>query len=253
MYQSRKSTTEIKTSVRNKIKPKNTWLLVNILITNGIKKSLEIPQNELRKPKKKKKNEVLPFISTFNTNNPPAYNAIKNSVEILQRNNVPGLESIKLINSKRQTPNLKKLLTKAEFSNEEVGFRKCQDLRCECWESLLQYKEYTFKKVNKTFTLKTPMSSNSFNVIYLLICSGCLKEYIGETGVGKPKLRDRVKVYRQHIKQPEHQKLKVEEHIRFRGRDSFKIFPFLQMQSNDTNLRRAYETKFQREYKTKLN
>ena len=96
------------------------------------------------------------------------------------------------------------------------------------------------------------MSCNSFNVIYVLICSGCLEEYIGETGVGKARLRDRVKVYRQHIKQPEHQKLKVEEHIRFCGRDSFKIFPFLQMQSNDTNLRRAYETKFQREYKTKL-
>ena len=80
-----------------------------------------------------------------------------------------------------------------------------------------------------------------------------MKEYIGETGVGKTRLRDRVRVYRQHIKQPEHQKLKVEEHVRICGRDSFKVFPFLQMRSNDSNLRRAYETKFQREYKTKLN
>ena len=195
MYQSRKSATEIKTSIRNKIKPKNTWLLVNILITNGIKKSLEIPQNELRKLKEKQTDEVLPFISTCNPNNPLAYNAIKNSVEVLQRNNVPGLESIKLINRKRQTPNLKKLLTKAEFSNEEVGFRKCQDLRWECCESLLLYKEYAFKNINKTFTLKTPMSCNNFNVIYVLIYSGCLGEYIGETGVGKPRLRDTVKVY----------------------------------------------------------
>ena len=36
-------------------------------------------------------------------------------------------------------------------------------------------------------------------------------------------------------------------------RGSFKIFSFLQMRLNDTNLRRAYETKFQSEYKTKLN
>ena len=82
------------------------------------------------------------------------------------------------------------------------------------------------------------MSWNSFNVIYVMICSGCLEECIGETGVGtKRRVRDRVKVYRQHINQPDHQKLKVEE----------------QMQSNDTNLRRAHETKFQREYQTKLN
>ena len=96
------------------------------------------------------------------------------------------------------------------------------------------------------------MSCNSFNVIYVLICSGFLEEYIGETGVGKTRLRDRVIQYRQHIKQPEHQKLKVEEHIRICGRGSFKIFAFFQMRSNDTNLRRAYEAKFQREYKTKL-
>ena len=43
---------------------------------------------------------------------------------MLNTNNVPGFESIKLINSKRQRPNLKKLLTKAEFSNEEVGVKK---------------------------------------------------------------------------------------------------------------------------------
>ena len=76
-------------------------------IKNGIKKALKIPQNELEKSKNKQTGEVLPFISTFNPNNLPVYNAIKNSVEVLQRKNVPGFESIKLINSKRQPPNLR--------------------------------------------------------------------------------------------------------------------------------------------------
>ena len=71
--------------------------------------------------------EVLPFISTFNPNNPPVCNAIKNSVEVRKRNNVPGFESIKLINSKQRPPNLEKLLTKVEFSNEELGVRKCHE------------------------------------------------------------------------------------------------------------------------------
>ena len=73
------------------------------------------------------------------------------------------------------------------------------------------------------------MSCSNFNVIYVVICTGCLEEYIGEMGLGKTRLRDRVRVHRQHKKQPEHQKLKVEEHIRICGRDSFKIFPFLHM------------------------
>ena len=73
------------------------------------------------------------------------------------------------------------------------------------------------------------MSCNSFNVIYVLICSSWLEEYIREMDIGKTRLRDMVRVYRKHIKQPEHQKLKVEEHIQICGRGSFKIFPFLQM------------------------
>ena len=97
----------------------------------------------------------------------------------------------------------------------------------------------------KSWHFLTPASS--------LLNSGCLEEYIGEMGVRKTRLRDRVRVYRQHAKQPEHHKLEVEEHIRICGRGSFKIFVFLQMWSNDTNLRRTYETKFQKEYKTKLN
>ena len=36
------------------------------------------------------------------------------------------------------------------------------------------------------------MSCNSFNVIYVLICSGCLEEYIEETGAGKTRLRDSI-------------------------------------------------------------
>ena len=41
------------------------------------------------------------------------------------RNNIPGFQNIKLINSMLQPPNLKKLLAKAEFNSEEVGVRKC--------------------------------------------------------------------------------------------------------------------------------
>ena len=33
------------------------------------------------------------------------------------------------------------------------------------------------------------MSGNSFNVIYVLICSGCLEKYIGETGCIQNKIK----------------------------------------------------------------
>ena len=71
--------------------------------------------------------------------------------------------------------------------------------KCECCESLLLFKDCTFKNVSKTFTLKFLISCNGFNVIYIVICLGCLEDYMGKTSVGKTRLRDRVRVYRQHI------------------------------------------------------
>ena len=73
------------------------------------------------------------------------------------------------------------------------------------------------------------------------------------TGIGKTKLGDRVRVYRQHIRQPEYQKLKVEEHLRTCGKGTFKIFPLLQMRSSEIDLCRSYERNFMKKYKTKLN
>ena len=81
------------------------------IITNGIKKTLKIQQNKLREPRETQTVETLPFISTFDPNNPPVYYAMKNFIEVFKRNNVPEFESIKLINSKPQPANFKKLLT----------------------------------------------------------------------------------------------------------------------------------------------
>ena len=83
-----------------------------------------------------------------------------------------------------------------------------------------------------------------FKLIYVIICDTCKEEYIGETGEGKTKLRDRVRVYRQHIWQPQYQQLKVEGHLRVCRNGRVRIFPLLQMCSQDTNLRRSYETRF---------
>ena len=67
---------------------------VNI-ITDGIKKALEIPQNELRKPKEKKQMKFYHlFLHLIQIIHLYINNAIKNFVEVLKRNNVPWFESI---------------------------------------------------------------------------------------------------------------------------------------------------------------
>ena len=110
-----------------------------------------------------------------------------------------------------------------------------------------------FKNVDKTSNLKAHFSCDSSNLLYIVICPTCGVENTGETGVGKTKLRDHVRVYRQHIRQPEYQKLKAEEHLRTCGEGTFKIFPLLHMRSPEIYLLRSYERSFMKKYKTKLN
>ena len=131
-----------------------------------------------------------------------------------------------------------------------MGTFNCSDKKCECYNYFLINDHYTFKNVQITFKLKNRFTCDSFDLIYVIICK---EEYIGETGEGKTKLRDRVRVYQQHIRQPHYQQLKVEGHLRVCSNNKFRIFPLLQMRSLNKNLRRSYETRFQQEFKTKSN
>ena len=57
------------------------------------------------------------------------------------------------------------------------------------------------------------MTCKSSDLIYVVICSTCNEEYIRETGEGKTRVRDIVRVDRQHIRQSQYQQLKCEEHF----------------------------------------
>ena len=156
---------------------------------------------------------------------------------MFENNNVSGFHNIDLIQSKRQTPNLKKLLTKAKYGEVLSGTFNCNDKRCECCNYLLINDHYTFKNVQITFKLKNRFICDSFNLIYVVICDTCKEEYIRETGEGKTKDNQIVS----------------STHLRVCGNGEFSIFPLLQMPSKDTNLRQSYETRFQQKFKTKLN
>ena len=54
------------------------------LIKQGFQKALSKPQKDLRKPERSSNENILPFITTFNPNNPNIYSAIKSSVNCLK-------------------------------------------------------------------------------------------------------------------------------------------------------------------------
>ena len=92
--------------------------------------------------------------------------------------------------------------------------------------------------------MKAHFSYDSSNLLYIIICPTCGEKYTGEIGVGKTEPRDQVLVNRQHKRQPEYLKLKVEEHLKKCGKGTFEIFPLLQMRSSEIDLPRSYERNF---------
>ena len=69
---------ELKTSLRKKKK------YPIALIGNSIKRALQVPLNELRKPKEKRREEIIPFVSTHNPNNPNIFPIIRQTFENFQ-------------------------------------------------------------------------------------------------------------------------------------------------------------------------
>ena len=141
----------------------------------------------------------------------------------MKNNNVNGSHNINLTQSVNLTIS-KKLLTKTEYGEVLSGTFNCSNKRCESCNYLLKNDHYTFKNAHITFKLKNRFTCDSFNLIYFVFRDKCKEEYVGETREGKTKLRDRIRVYRQHMRQPQYQQLKVKGHLRICGKGKFQLF-----------------------------
>ena len=197
----------------------------------------------------------MAFITIFSPDNKNVFPLIQTPFKSLQQSNEikECFNEIKSINSQRQPSSLKELLTRSIYSNKKQHCRKKSvKTRCACCDYIKEDSFHTFKTTEDIFYLKEKMTCESNDLIYVVICSTCNEEYIGETGEGKTRVRDRVRVYRQHIRQPQYQQLKCEEHFRTCGKGQFKIFPFFKLHSQNKYLREQYEKYFRDKFKPTL-
>ena len=89
---------------------------------------MALDKNDLRKVKPKTTENIIPFVSTHNPKDPQMFNVIRENLPILEEDDIMRrlLSNYKLIKSKRQPYNLKRLLTKAKFqSNDIPEVRRC--------------------------------------------------------------------------------------------------------------------------------
>ena len=146
---------------------------------------------------------------------------------------------------------MKRILCSSNVSTDKPTFKitKCGK-GCFYCDYIIETELFTFKNCHQPFVLKSNINCETPNLIYVIICSGCNKEYIGQT---RGQLKERLSIYRQHIRQPEYEKVEVERHLRTCANEIFKIFPFFKMKENNKILRECYEDHFIKKFKPELN
>ena len=193
-----------KTSIEKHMKELKKTLLIQgyplKLIETNFNDAKSIPKHRLRqqKPTTSANEKLLTFVSTYNPRNPDIFKIIKETLPLLNASPKMkrALRSFKLINSKRQPPNLKSILTRAIFTfpaeiqrDNSTKTKRCNNTQCGSSDLLTETSEVLFNNSSTPFQIKENMDCTAQDIIYVIKCSGCNKQYIGETG----NLRDRLK------------------------------------------------------------
>jgi len=156
--------------------------------------------------------------------------------------------------SRRQTPNLKSMLTKADLNRNKGGSSKCNDKRCGTCAHINECSSFTFKN-DMSFNIKYPMNCKSKNLIYVITCNGCKEHYIGQTG---DHLHSRMRVHKKQIKDPSTRQINVSQHIDECASNAcadikFSVTPLYKVRDENKVQRIAMETRLINIFKPTLN
>ena len=227
------------------------------VIEMGINRAKAIDVNTLRDSTKKDQENVLPFVETYNPNFESFFKTVTSNLPLLQANDRmgPALKDTRIINAKRQGPNLKRLLTRAKFTENDRVHKtsKCGNKRCKCCENIIETSSHFFNNVNMHFQIKYDMDCNTRNFIYVLFCNSCDASYVGQSG---DELRSRTRVHRQHINNITHLSLPISRHIAECATNvypKFKILPIYKMKTDNTQDRLNMEKHFMEKLKPTFN
>lgn len=225
------------------------------LITAGIEKAKALDLQTVRTVKNKNKQNLITYVSTHNPKHIEIFGDIRNDLQVLTRDEhmKEVLQPYKIIKSKRQPKNLKKLLTRAKFTENQDNPKvsRCNRSKCGLCIHLIEGEEFNFK-CGRTIKVVTNITCDVKNVIYVIVCAGCGKEYIGETG----DLRKRVTIHNQQIRDITTRMLQVSTHLDNCANTKtpkYHIFPFFKMQTDSVVSRKQRESFYIRTLKPELN
>ena len=161
----------------------------------------------------KEETDSIVFASTFNPNNGSVKGIVRETFKTLQETECGkgAFGNKHLIFAKRQPPNFKRLLCKANFEKDrQYSVKRC-NANCKTCQLLVEGSEFFFERAQTNFKINANFTCSTKNLLYILICE-CSKIYIGETGCS---LKSRITTHASQIKN---------DHLRYIHNLSWSIF-----------------------------
>ncbi|GFO26689.1 hypothetical protein PoB_005319400 [Plakobranchus ocellatus] len=156
-------------------------------IKSAITKAKQIPRHsaiQKRNNVTSNKNERIPFVLTYNPALPNVSSILKTYFPILYssdrcKKSIPSLP----VTAFRRPKNLRDVLVHSSTHHtNNIGFSPCLSPRCKT--CIYTHTTSSFKSSTDGQTYKItqgPRTCNSNNIIYLITCQKCLKQYVGQT------------------------------------------------------------------------
>ena len=141
-------------------------------------------------------------VTTYGINNFPLMNILKKYSPILLRH--PETEFIAqegFLSATRQTPNLRAALVRSRFRStsrrpKQWGSGPCGQNCMNC-SNMIKTKTIKVTRTGQEYELHGTYDCNSYNLVYVITCKLCQKQYVGET---KNKLKTRMAQHRFDIR-----------------------------------------------------
>ena len=233
------------------------------LINDSIKKAKTLKREVLLRPKPQENKPGTEIITLVLEHNPQYIDPSKKIANIVtdlvhtDKIKASNSEIPKIINARKQPLNLLRLLSLSkkrdhnlnELNNNNGEFIKCGNKQCLfCKDNAIVESTYTTKN-GTTLKRNVNMTCKTMDLIYLLMCTGCREEYLGETGCT---IAERTNLHRSQIKIETYRKLKVSKHVHNCSNGQFKIFPFHKCSQQSHIYREEMEMRFRNLVNPKL-
>lgn len=148
-------------------------------------------------------------------------------------NNGPSLQK-KLVRSDlnaRRIPSKNRVRTSSHGIVKNASFR-CTSTKCKACNCLIEGKTFESTATGQKFKIKGRLSCSSTNVVYLVTCAACAKQYVGETG---RKVADRINDHLSSIRSKKPTPIGLHFNLRGHNISHFRLMPIQRLDISETS------------------